>query len=74
MSHEIKLLDVVALVRDLPNQKLVRGQMGTIVEILGTDIFEVEFSDNRGQTYALLPLHIEDLLVLHNEPVVADVA
>ncbi len=41
-----KLLDVVALVVDLPQYNLMRGQVGTIVEMLANGAaFEVEFSD-----------------------------
>ena len=64
----IHLLDVVALTTDLPDSGLVRGQVGTAVEILGPDVYEVEFSDDRGRTYAQLPLRTDQLLVLHYEP------
>lgn len=64
-SNAIKLLDVVALTVDLPQRGLVRGQVGTVVEILGTGVFEVEFSDDEGRTYAELPLRESELLVLH---------
>ena len=44
--NTIKLLDVVALMVDLPEYNLRRGQVGTVVEILaGGKAFEVEFSD-----------------------------
>ncbi len=66
---EIQLLDVVALIQDLPEHGLRRGQVGTVVELLAPDTFEVEFSDNDGQTYALLALHANQLMVLHHEPV-----
>lgn len=46
-----KLLDVVALLEDVPAQKLVRGQVGTVVENLAPGVFEVEFSDSEGRTY-----------------------
>lgn len=69
MNETIKLLDVVALVVDLPQRKLVKGQVGTVVEVLAPDVFEVEFSDDEGQTYAMLPLRTEQLLVLHYAPV-----
>lgn len=68
MSEEIELLDVVALEADLPAQKLVRGQVGTVVENLAPGVFEVEFSDDQGKTYALLPLTAEQLIVLHTSP------
>jgi ribosomal 30S subunit maturation factor RimM len=65
----IQLLDVVALTHDIPDEHLVRGQVGTVVEILAEDVFEVEFSDHKtGKTYAMLPLHTDQLLVLHYQP------
>jgi hypothetical protein len=39
----MRLLDVVALTADLPDEHLVRGQVGTVVELLGPAIYEVEF-------------------------------
>jgi hypothetical protein len=68
MKDTIKLLDVVALMEDVPEQGLQRGQVGTVVEILAPDILEVEFSDNDGRTYAMLPLRAEQLLPLIHEP------
>jgi len=63
---EPKLLDVVALLEDVPNDRLVRGQVGTIVENLAPGVFEVEFSDDNGKTYASLSLRSNQLLVLHH--------
>jgi hypothetical protein len=63
------LLDVVALTEDIPDHGLRRGQVGTIVEDLGPDVFEVEFADNEGQTYATLALNAKQLLVLHYQSV-----
>ncbi len=72
MSQDtFKLLDVVALTDDLLERGLVRGQVGTIVELLATDVFEVEFCDNDGRTYASLALKASQLMVLHHEPVEA---
>jgi hypothetical protein len=69
VAEKIELLDVVALCHDLPERGLVRGQVGTIVEFLSDGVFEVEFSDNDGRTYALLPLKADELIVLHHAPV-----
>ena len=63
---EPKLLDVVALLEDVPNDRLVRGQVGTVVENLAPGVFEVEFSDDTGKTYASLSLRSNQLLVLHH--------
>jgi hypothetical protein len=68
MNQEIHLLDVVALTKDIPDHGLLRGQVGTVVESLGPDMFEVEFVDNDGRTYATLPLNLNQLLVLHYQP------
>jgi hypothetical protein len=66
-----KLLDVVALLEDLPSRALVRGQVGTIVEDLAPGVFEVEFSDDNGRTYATLSLRSDQLLVLRHNQVAA---
>ena len=68
MSMSIRLLDVVALTEDLPKHGLVRGQVGTIVESLGPDVYEVEFSDDDGHTYATLGVRADQFMVLHNRP------
>lgn len=67
MHPEPKLLDVVALLSDLPEQGLVRGQVGTVVEILD-GAFEVEFCDDDGKTYAELAITPDRLLILHHRP------
>jgi hypothetical protein len=71
MQTNICLLDVVALIEDIPERGLSRGQVGTVVEELAPDVFEVEFSDNQGRTYDILALHADQLMVLRYEPVLA---
>ncbi len=63
----MKLLDTVALLEDLPERYLHRGQVGTVVEALAEDVYEVEFSDDEGRTYALLPLRESQLITLRYE-------
>lgn len=65
---KFQLLDVVALKEDLPAHSLAAGQVGTLVESLAPDVYEVDFSDDDGQTYAMLPLHTSQLLKLHYAP------
>ncbi len=65
---EIALLSVVALLVDLPARGLVRGQVGTVIEALAPGVFEVEFSDDEGRTYASLALRVEQLMRLHHQP------
>jgi hypothetical protein len=62
------VLDVVALLTDLPEQQLARGQVGTIVELLDGKTLLVEFSDDQGRAYAVAPCPRADLLVLHYVP------
>lgn len=56
------------MVRAHPERKLVAGQVGTVVETLGFDAFEVEFIDDEGRTYAMVPLKAEELMLLHYAP------
>jgi hypothetical protein len=62
------LLDVVALLTDLPAHRLLRGQVGTVVEQVDEGTLLVEFSDDRGRAYAVAPCPRHDLLVLHYVP------
>ncbi len=66
--RELELLSVVALLEDSKDHKLQRGQVGTIVERLAPGVYEVEFSDDEGRTYASLSVHADQLLQLHHEP------
>lgn len=64
-----KLFDVVALTTDLPEHKLKRGQVGTIVEILaGGKAFEVEFSDKHGRTFESIGVEPHQMMALLYEP------
>ncbi len=67
-DEPIKLLDVVALTVEKRYKGLVRGQVGTVVEQLAPRVFEVEFDDDEGRTYAMEPIRAGDLLVLRYRP------
>lgn len=69
--EQIRLLDVVALTEDLPEDGLVRGQVGTVVEELPPDAYEVEFCDDRGRTYASTGIPREKLIVLRYQRIEA---
>jgi hypothetical protein len=66
--RELELLSVVALLEDIEDHKLLRGQVGTVVERLAPGVYEVEFSDDEGRTYASLSLRADQLLQLRHEP------
>ncbi len=61
----IRELDVVALLKEIPQYKLMNGQVGTIVHKYNEDTFEVEFADLNGETIAEITLHSNILLLLH---------
>ena len=69
MNREIKLLDVVALLEDIPELNLYRGQVGTVIEEYEPRVFEVEFSDTNGLAYALETLNTNQLMVLYHRPI-----
>lgn len=62
----MKIMDTVALKRDLEEQGLPAGLVGVIVEEWEPGAFEVEFADLDGRAYARVALHEADLLVLHH--------
>jgi len=64
MSDRLKSPDVVALTEDLPEHGLLRGQVGTVVEELGGDTFEVEFADDAGRPYLIVPVAGRQLIRL----------
>ncbi len=65
---ELDLLSVVALMEELPEKRLQRGQVGTVVENLAPGIYEVEFSDDQGRMYASAAVPGDRLMVLHHGP------
>jgi len=65
---ELEMHSVVALLEDLPGDGLVRGQVGSIVENWAPGVYEVEFCDHDGRTFAMVALRAEQLMRLHHEP------
>ncbi|NJM66369.1 MAG: DUF4926 domain-containing protein [Acaryochloris sp. RU_4_1] len=65
----MKLLDIVALLQDLPELGLYRGNVGTIVEQYEPSVFEVEFSDTSGKAYAIETLESSQLMMLYHHPI-----
>ena len=76
MKVHLELHDVVALLEDIFTKHfergepllLRRGQIGTVVMTYEDDVCEVEFADRGGQTYAMLTLPADKLMVLHETP------
>jgi uncharacterized protein YceH (UPF0502 family) len=66
-TEKLKEYDVVALLKEMPDRKLLRGQVGTIVHQYTETDFEVEFADTKGVEIAIVTLKSEDLILLHHE-------
>ncbi len=66
--RDLEPLSVVALLVDVPDQNLSRGQVGTVVEVLAPGVYEVEFSDDEGRSYAFASVRSDQLLELHHRP------
>lgn len=68
-DNQIRELDVVALLVDVPDEKLVRGHVGTVVEVdLSRGLYLTEFSDDAGATFAMPALRREQIMRLFHEP------
>ena len=65
MNKKYEILDVVALLKEIPEKKLKKGQVGTIVEILGKNVYEIEFCNKNGVTIASISVKKEDTLLLY---------
>ena len=71
MKTEIELYKVVAILKDMTEKKIKKGQVGTVVEKLDEDVYEIEFCDKSGQTVLTTSIHSEYLLVLDFDLVAA---
>jgi hypothetical protein len=65
---KMELLSEVAVLQDMPEKGLLRGQVGTVVELLTPRVAEVEFLDDQGRTYAMAAMRFEELIRLHHRP------
>ena len=69
LINPLKLLDIVALLSEIPGEKVKIGQVGTIVEELAEDVYEVEFADTKGRTLTTCAVEGQNLLKLTHEMV-----
>ena len=67
----MKMLDVVATLRECPEQHVAKGQVGTVVEELDSDHVLVEFADLNGVAYAISPMPVGQLIELKHTPSIA---
>lgn len=66
-KEKLSLFSTGAILKDLPENKVVFGQVGTIVELLDEETFEVEFTDKQGQTISEFAVKQDDLMLLHHD-------
>lgn len=61
------ITEVVAVINDNYHSTVRKGQVGTIVEILGENrnVYEVEFCDDQGKTFYTAAIKEDDLLKLY---------
>jgi hypothetical protein len=64
----IELLQVVRAVRDVPEEGVAEGMVGTVIQVFDVPrrAYEVEFADAKGRTVAQATLAEEDLEVVNN--------
>lgn len=65
MPDQLATRDVVALLSDLPEHGLVKGQVGAVIQELSPEQVEVEFVDENGGTYALASIPAKQLMRLY---------
>lgn len=65
----MKELETVALLKNLPEKELFRGDVGVIVAVLSDRVAEVEFTDSAGKTRIVTPLEFENLIRLRMETI-----
>jgi hypothetical protein len=63
MKDDIKILDVVALTGDLEARGLVKGQVGTDVEIRDIGVFEVGVCDDDSDEDVVVQIKKPDLFL-----------
>jgi hypothetical protein len=63
----IEMVTVVALLEDLPDESLVRGQVGTVVESWAPGVCEWAFCGDKGKTHAAVKA--EQWMRVHHQPV-----
>jgi len=67
----IKELHTVALLKNIPEKNLLRGDVGTVVVDLSDTMTEVEFVDEKGRTTSLATVAKKDLIRLRLDAVPA---
>ncbi|MBF0379134.1 MAG: DUF4926 domain-containing protein [Desulfamplus sp.] len=59
-----KIGDIIELTQDMPKKKLMSGSRGTIVHCHNDDVYEIEFTDENGETLDFLALNSKQFIVV----------
>lgn len=59
-----ELFDVIELLIDVPEFSLRKGEQGTIVDNYENGVFEIEFTNKKGETTALCSIHQDKFTVV----------
>jgi len=62
---ELKLHDVVALTRAIPEHNLRRGEIGVVIDIGPNGLYLLEFADRNGVSCAMPTVSIEGLMKVY---------
>lgn len=63
-------LDTVVLDRDLPERSLLRGDLGVLVQLYGSEGLEAELVTASGRTQALVTLESRNFRALNGEDLI----
>lgn len=65
MKDKIEKLDVVAILEDLPELGISRGDIATVLEEVSEKIFLLEISDRNGKTISMIELPQKSIMKLN---------
>jgi len=67
--------DLVAILKDIPDNKLVRGDVGTVAFVYdGGGLYEVEFVNAAGDTIAVITLEEAEICAVQLQSAILHVA
>ena len=62
--NQPELFDVIELLTDIPEFSLRKGEQGTIIDDYEDGVFEIEFTNKKGETTALCSIHKDKFTVV----------
>ena len=63
--NNIEKLDVVALLQNIPEENLSRGDIGTVLEVLDQGVYLLEYCDKNGKTIKTLEIKEDSLMKIN---------